>query len=50
MRELLARATIYRTRLSVPGALDAARSLAAQIDNPVLGELLESVEAVAAAR
>jgi hypothetical protein len=29
---------------------DAARSLAAQIDNPVLGELLESVEAVAAAR
>jgi tetratricopeptide (TPR) repeat protein len=50
MRELLARATIYRARLGEPGALDAARSLAAQIDNPVLGELLESVEAVAAAR
>jgi hypothetical protein len=50
MRELLARATIYRARLGEPGALDAARSLTAQIDNPVLGELLESAEAVAAAR
>jgi DNA-binding SARP family transcriptional activator len=50
MRELLARATIYRARLGEPGALDAARSLTAQIDNPVLGELLESVEALAAAR
>jgi DNA-binding SARP family transcriptional activator len=49
MRELLARATIYRARLGEPGALDAARSLTAQIDNPVLGELLESAEAVAAA-
>ena len=28
MRELLARATIYRARLGEPGALDAARSLA----------------------
>lgn len=50
MRELLARATIYQARLGEPGALDAARSLTAQIDNPVLDGLLESVEAVAAAR
>jgi hypothetical protein len=50
MRELLARATIYRARLGEPGALDAARSLTAQIDNPVLGELLGSVEPVAPAR
>jgi hypothetical protein len=49
MRELLARATIYRARLGEPGALDAARSLTAQIDKSVLGDLLESVEAVAAA-
>ena len=49
MRELLARATIYRARLGEPGALDAARSLAAQIDNPVLADLLGSAEAVPAA-
>jgi tetratricopeptide (TPR) repeat protein len=39
MRELLFRATVYRARLGEPGALDAARSLAAQIDNPALPEL-----------
>ncbi|MGH3020667.1 MAG: SARP family transcriptional regulator, partial [Gaiellaceae bacterium] len=50
MRELLARATIYRARLGEPGALDAARSLAAQIDNPVLDELLGSAETIPAAR
>jgi hypothetical protein len=33
-------ATVYRARLGEPGALDAARSLAAQIDNPALGELM----------
>jgi DNA-binding SARP family transcriptional activator len=48
MLELLARATIYRARLDEPGALEAARSLVAQIDNPVLAELLDSAEAVAA--
>jgi DNA-binding SARP family transcriptional activator len=36
MNELLLRATGYRARLGEPGALDAARSLAAQIDNPAL--------------
>jgi hypothetical protein len=40
IRELLLRATVYRSRLGEPGALDAARSLAAQIDNPALGGLL----------
>jgi DNA-binding SARP family transcriptional activator len=40
IRELLLRATVYRSRLGEPGALDAAYSLAAQIDNPALGELL----------
>jgi DNA-binding SARP family transcriptional activator len=44
MRELLFRATLYRAQLGEPGALDAAESLAAQIDNPVLGELLASVQ------
>ena len=42
IRELLLRATMYRARLGEPGALDAARSLATQIDNPALGELLGS--------
>jgi DNA-binding SARP family transcriptional activator len=41
-RELLLHATVYRARLGEPGALDVARSLAAQIDNPVLEELLVS--------
>jgi tetratricopeptide (TPR) repeat protein len=36
IRELLLRATVYRARLGEPGAADAARSLAAQIDNPAL--------------
>ena len=38
IRELLLHATVYRARLGEPGALDAARSLAAQIDNPALGD------------
>jgi DNA-binding SARP family transcriptional activator len=41
IRELLLRATVYRARLGEPGALDAARSLAAQIENPALRELPE---------
>jgi DNA-binding SARP family transcriptional activator len=44
MRELLLRATLYRARLGEPGALDAARSLAGQINNPVLGDLFASAE------
>jgi hypothetical protein len=39
IRELLLRATVYRARLGEAGALDAARSLAAQIDNPALDDL-----------
>jgi DNA-binding SARP family transcriptional activator len=42
MRELLLHAALYRARLGEPGALDAARSLAAQIDNPALPKLLEA--------
>jgi DNA-binding SARP family transcriptional activator len=44
IRELVLRATVYRARLGEPGALDVARMLAAQIDNPALGRLLESAE------
>jgi hypothetical protein len=49
IRELLLRATVYRARLGEPGALDAAQSLAAQIDNPVIGNLLASRELSAVA-
>lgn len=49
IRELLLRATVYRVRLGEPGALDAARSLAAQIDNPAIGNLLASRELSAVA-
>jgi DNA-binding SARP family transcriptional activator len=45
LRELVLRATVYRARLGERGALDAAHSLAAQIDNPALGELLGLAEA-----
>ena len=44
VRELLLRATVYRARLGEPGASDAARSLAAEIDNPALDDLLASGE------
>ena len=40
IRELLLRATLYRARLGEPGALEAATSLAAQIDNPALHGLV----------
>jgi hypothetical protein len=40
IRELLLHATVYRARLGEAGALDAARSLAAQIDNPALDVLM----------
>jgi DNA-binding SARP family transcriptional activator len=49
MRELLAHAMVYQARLGEPGAFDAARSLAAEIDNPALDDLLASVELDAAA-
>ena len=42
IRELVLRAAVYRARLGEPGALDAARSLAAEIDNPALAHLLDS--------
>jgi hypothetical protein len=49
MRELLLRATLYRARLGDSGALEAARSLAGQIDNPALGDLVGSIDLRAAA-
>ena len=45
--ELLLRATIYRARLGEPGAFEAAQSLAAQIDNPALDDLLAVEELTA---
>ena len=42
MRELAVRADLHEARLGVPGALDAALVLGAEIDNPVLDELLRS--------
>jgi DNA-binding SARP family transcriptional activator len=44
LRELLAHAGVYRARLGDRGALDAARSLAAEVDNPVLADLVASAE------
>jgi hypothetical protein len=43
LRDLLVRATVHRARLGEPGALESARSLAAQVDNPALDDLLASV-------
>ena len=40
LRDLLVRATVHRARLGEPGALESARSLAAQVDNPALDELI----------
>jgi hypothetical protein len=36
------RATVHRARLGEPGAFEAARSLAAQVDNPALAALVAS--------
>jgi len=44
IRELLLRATVYRARLGEPGALEVARALAAQINNPALDKLFSSSE------
>jgi hypothetical protein len=32
---------VYRARLGEPGAFEAGRSMATQIDNPALGRLLD---------
>ena len=42
MRELAVRARLHRARLGVRGALDAARVLGSEIDNPALAELLSA--------
>jgi DNA-binding SARP family transcriptional activator len=42
LRDLLVRATVHRARLGEPGALENARTLAAQVDNPALDELIAS--------
>jgi hypothetical protein len=44
IRELVLKAAIYRARIGEPGAAAAARSLAAEIDNPALANLLETGE------
>ena len=40
LRDLLVRATVHRARLGEPAALENARALAAQVDNPALEELI----------
>jgi DNA-binding SARP family transcriptional activator len=40
LRDLLVRATVHRARLGEPGALENARALTAQVDNPALDELI----------
>jgi hypothetical protein len=42
MRELAVRARLHQARLGAPGALDAARLLGSEIDNPALAELLSA--------
>jgi DNA-binding SARP family transcriptional activator len=41
LRELVVRAHLHRGRLGVPGSLDSARLLAAEIDNPQLAALVD---------
>ena len=47
MRELVVRGRLHAGRLGEPGALDAARMLAADIDNPALASLLREPAAAA---
>jgi ATP/maltotriose-dependent transcriptional regulator MalT len=47
MRELVVRGRLHAGRLGEPGALDAARLLAADIDNPALASLLRQPAAAA---
>jgi DNA-binding SARP family transcriptional activator len=42
LRDLLVRATVHRARLGEPGALESARTLAGQVDNPALDALISS--------
>ena len=42
LRDLLVRATVHRVRLGEPGALESARTLAGQVDNPALDALISS--------
>ncbi len=49
MRELLLHAALYRVQLGEPGALDVARSLAAQIDNPAVKDLVAAAGLAATA-
>lgn len=42
MRELLLRVMLYRVKMGDAGAMEAARSLAAEIDNPAISELLDA--------
>jgi DNA-binding SARP family transcriptional activator len=42
MREFVARAYLYRSRLGDPGVLDAAALIAADVQNPALAEQLET--------
>jgi tetratricopeptide (TPR) repeat protein len=42
LRDLLVRALVHRARLGEPGALESARTLVAQVDNPALVALLAS--------
>ncbi|HSL63944.1 MAG TPA: tetratricopeptide repeat protein [Gaiellaceae bacterium] len=48
VKELVLRALLYRARLGEPGALEAAESLAAQIDNPALDKLFRGALAAEA--
>lgn len=45
MRELLLHAAVYRARLGEPGALGVAQSLAEQVDNPAVDDLLGALTA-----
>jgi DNA-binding SARP family transcriptional activator len=42
LRDLLVRATVHRARLGESGALESARTLAGQVDNPALDALISS--------
>jgi DNA-binding SARP family transcriptional activator len=43
MRELVVRSHLHRARLGQPGALEAAKLAAADLDNPVIAELVAAV-------
>lgn len=43
MRELVVRSHVHRARLGQPGALDAAKLAAADLDNPVIADLVAAL-------